>query len=160
MAMEIATGTVTINAAFLQEIKEVNDELWSLLSKVRHACSRPIALSGNCRYFVNMLLELRDQLALHFALEEAYGYFEDPAQVSPQLAHQAERLRDEHRRLYSHLSDIVERAETMLEEGHQALLATSIPGQFILFDEALQNHEHRENELLMSMMDDDIGTGD
>lgn len=160
MASDIATRTVTINAAFLQEIKEVNDELWSLLSKVRHACSRPIALSGNCRYFVNMLLELRDQLALHFALEEAYGYFEDPVDVSPHMAREAERLRDEHRRLYSHLSDIVERAETMLDEGHQAVLATSIPGQFILFDAALQNHEQRENALLMAMMDEDIGGGD
>jgi len=160
MSTLVATGTVTINAAFLQEIKEVNDELWSLLAKVRHACTRPIALSGNCRYFVNMLLELRDQIALHFALEEAYGYFDDPADVSPCTAHQAESLRSEHRRLYLHLSDLVERAELMLEDGHQALLATSIPGQFILFDAALQNHEHRENELLMSMLEDEIGTGD
>jgi hypothetical protein len=160
MATAIQTGTVTINAAFMQEIKEVNDELWSLLEKARHACTRPIALSGNCRHFVNMLLELRDQLALHFALEEAYGYFDDPVDVSPHTSYQAEKLRSEHRRLYSHLSDLVERAETMLEEGHQALLATSIPGQFILFDEALQNHEHHENELLMSMLEDEIGTGD
>lgn len=160
MATAIATGTVTINAAFLQEIKEVDNELWSLLAKARHACSRPIALSGNCRYFVNMLLELRDQLALHFALEEAYGYFDDPADVAPRLAYEADRLRNEHRRLYCHLSDLVERAETMLEEGHHAMLATSIPGQFILFDAALENHEHRENELLMSLLDDDIGTGD
>jgi hypothetical protein len=160
MAVLVETRTVTINAAFMQEIKEVNDELWSLLAQIRHACTRPIALSGNCRYLVNMLLELRDQLALHFALEEAYGYFDDPADVSPHTAYQAEKLRSEHRRLYSHLSDLVERAETMLEEGHQALLATSVPGQFILFDEALQNHEHHENELLMSLMEDEIGTGD
>ena len=155
-----ASGTVTINAAFLQEIKEVNDELWSLLGKVRHACSRPIALSGNGRYFLDMLSELRDQLALHFALEEAYGYFEDPAEVSPHMAQQAERLRGEHRRLYLQLCGIVERAETLVDGGHQALLATSIPGQFILFDEVLQNHERRENELLLRMMDEELGSGD
>jgi hypothetical protein len=160
MATLTQTGTVTINAAFLQEIKEVNDELWSLLAKIRHFCSRPIALSGNCRHLVNLLLELRDQMALHFALEEAYGYFDDPVDVSPRTAYEAEKLRAEHRRLYTHLSDLVERAEVMLEEGQQALLATSVPGQFILFDEALQNHEHRENELLMSMLEDEIGTGD
>jgi hypothetical protein len=160
MASVIATGTVTINAAFMQEIKEVNDELWSLLGKLRHACSRPIALSGNSRYFVNMLLELRDQLALHFALEEAYGYFEDPIEVSPHMANEANRLRSEHRRLYATFSGIVGQAEQMLDEGSQAALATSIPGQFILFDEALQNHERRENELLMKMMDEELGTGD
>jgi len=107
-----------------------------------------------------LLLELRDQIALHFALEEAYGYFDDPVDVSPTTAYQAENLRSDHRRLYSHLSDLVDRAETMLEDGHQAMLATSVPGQFILFDEALQNHEHRENELLMSMLEEEIGTGD
>ena len=160
MITSVAVGTVTINAAFMQEIKEVNDELWSLLAKIRYACTRPIALSGNCRYFVNMLLELRDQVALHFALEEAYGYFDDPVDVSPHTAHQAEKLRNEHRRLYTHLSDLVERAETMLDEGQQEILASSVPGQFILFDEALQIHEHRENELLMEMLQDEIGTGD
>jgi hypothetical protein len=160
MATVIGTGTLTINAAFLQEIKEVNDELWSLLGKVRHACSRPIALSGNSRYFVNMLLELRDQLALHFALDEAYGYFEDPADVTPHLGREAERLRGEHRRIYSQLCSIADRAETMLDHGHQALLATSIPGQFILFDEALQNHERRENQLLMQMLGEELGEGD
>jgi hypothetical protein len=160
MSTAIATATVTLNAAFLQEIKEVNDELWSLLARIRHACSRPVALSGNCHYFVNMLLELRDQLALHFALEEAYGYFDDPVDVSPHTCYEADRLRNEHRRLYSHLSDLVERAEMILEEGQHALLTTSVPGQFILFDEALQNHEHRENELLMTMLEDEIGIGD
>ncbi len=160
MSTAIEIRTVTINAAFMQEIKEVNDEVWSLLARVRHACTRPIALSGNCRHFVNMLIELRDQLALHFALEEAYGYFEDPVDVSPRLAYEADRLRNEHRRLYTHLSDLVERAETMLEEGDLAMLATSIPGQFILFDAALENHEHRENELLLTLLDQDIGTGD
>jgi hypothetical protein len=160
MATLIATGTVTLNPAFMQEIKEVNDELWSLLGKIRHACSRPIALSGNCRYFVDMLQELRDQLALHFALEEAYGYFDDPVEVSPELARQAERLRGEHRRLYLQLAGIADRAEAMVDVGHQALLATSIPGQFILFDEALQNHERRENELLLRMMDQDTGGED
>src|SRR5262245_61954266 len=96
MTVITTTGTVTVNAAFLQEIKEVNQELWSLLADLRHRCQRPIA-PGHCRLLIDKLCQLRDQLALHFSLEEAYGYFEDPVEVAPQLSRQAEMLRSEHR---------------------------------------------------------------
>jgi hypothetical protein len=160
MSTIVATGTVTINAAFMQEIKEVDEDLLLLLRKIRHASNRPIALSQCCRTYVNMLLELRDQLALHFALEEAYGYFDDPIDVAPHIAHEAERLREEHRRLYSQLSRLCENAERMLDFGEIALLAMEIPERFAQFDANLNCHEHRENVLLMQALDDDIGYGD
>src|SRR4051794_20392387 len=65
MTVVTSTGTVTVNAAFLQEIKEVNQELWSLLADLRHRCQRPIAPS-QCRLLIDKLCQLRDQLALHF----------------------------------------------------------------------------------------------
>ncbi|MCL6481793.1 MAG: hypothetical protein K6U02_08700 [Firmicutes bacterium] len=71
MATVVQTGTVTINAAFLQEIKEVNQDLWALLAELRHRCQRPLA-PGACRWLLDRLCQLRDQLALHFSLEEAY----------------------------------------------------------------------------------------
>ena len=89
MTVVTMTGTVTVNAAFLQEIKEVDQELWSLLGDLRHRCQRPIA-PGQCRLLIDKLCQLRDQLALHFSLEEAYGYFDDPVEVAPQLSRQAE----------------------------------------------------------------------
>ena len=63
--LQTTTGTVTVNAAFLQEIKEVNQELWTLLADLRHRCQRPIAPAG-CRYLIDKLSQFRDQLALHF----------------------------------------------------------------------------------------------
>ena len=83
MSTATATSTVSVNAAFFQEIKEVNQELWQTLAQVREVCQRPQAARIDCRGFAMLLGELRDQLALHFALEEAYGYFEDPAYVAP-----------------------------------------------------------------------------
>ena len=112
MAVLTSTATVTINPAFLQEIKEVNQELWQCFADLRLRCSRPIA-TGMCRHLVDWLSELRDQLALHFALEEAYGYFDEPLHAAPQLAEKAERLRMEHQELYSEFSDLVDRAEKM-----------------------------------------------
>lgn len=153
------TSTVTVNAAFLQEIKEVNQELWQQLAGLRHRCQRPLA-PGMCRQLVEQLAEVRDQLALHFALEEAYGYFDDPVDVAPQLCRQADALRNEHREIYSQLSDLVDRAERMLYQEKLAALAVWIGSVFLEFDVRLRRHEERENDLIFEAYDADIGVGD
>jgi hemerythrin-like domain-containing protein len=159
MAVSTLTSTVTVNAAFLQEIKEVNQELWHLLGELRHRCQRPIA-PGSCRGLVEKLSELRDQLALHFALEEAYGYFDDPVDVAPQLCRQAESLKAEHKQLYAQLSDLVERAERMFYDDRHAALAVWLGPEFLDFDARLRRHEERENDLIFEAYDADIGVGD
>ncbi len=159
MSSVLLTRTVTVNAAFLQEIKEVNQELWQRLDEMRHRCQRPLA-PAQCRHLVEWLSQLRDQLALHFALEEAYGYFDDPVEVAPRLSYAAESLRNEHRQLYLTLTSIVERAERLLHNGQLATLALWIGPEFLRFDEALHDHESRENDLIYEAFDTDLGTGD
>ncbi len=159
MSVATLTATVTVNAAFLQEIKEVNQELWSLLAELRHRCQRPLA-PAQCRLLIDKLCLLRDQLALHFALEEAYGYFEDPVNVAPRLCRQAEQLRDEHKDLYLDLCEVVDRAERMFYDEQHAALALWVGPEFLGFDGRLRGHEARENELIFEAYDDDIGVGD
>jgi hypothetical protein len=159
MNVVTTTGTVTVNAAFLQEIKEVNQELWSLLAELRHRCQRPLA-PGACRHLIDRLCQFRDQLALHFSLEEAYGYFDGPVEVAPQLSDLADRLRDEHKSLYMDLCDIVDCAERMFYDEQHAALALWIGPEFLAFDERLRSHEERENELIMDAYDGDLGVGD
>ena len=159
MAVSTLTSTVTVNAAFLQEIKEVNQELWQLLADLRHRCQRPIA-PGSCRTLVDKLCELRDQLALHFALEEAYGYFEDPVDVAPQLCRAANALRSEHQQLYGQLSSIVDRAERLFYDDRPAALAVWLGPEFLDFDARLRQHEERENDLILEAYDGDIGVGE
>jgi len=159
MPVVTQTGTVTVNPAFLQEIKEVNAELWTLLADLRHRCQRPIA-PGQCRLLIDKLCQFRDQLALHFSLEEAYGYFEDPLDVAPQLSRQAEKLRDEHRGLYTDFCDLVDHAERMFYDEQHAALALWIGPQFLDLDQRLRSHEERENELICEAYDGDIGVGD
>jgi hypothetical protein len=159
MTVLATTATLTVNAAFLQEIKEVNQELWQLLADLRHRCQRPIA-PGQCRLLIDRLGQLRDQLALHFALEEAYGYFEDPVDVAPQLSRAAERLRDEHKTLYIDFCDLAERAERMYYDEQHAAFALSFGPQFLELDARLRSHEERENELIFEAYDADIGVGD
>jgi hypothetical protein len=159
MGVSTLTSTVTVNAAFLQEIKDVNQELWHMLADLRHRCQRPMA-PGLCRPLVDQLCQLRDQLALHFALEEAYGYFDDPVDVAPQLCRQAESLRSEHKLLYSQLSNLVDKAERLFYDDQHAALAVWIGPQFLDFDVRLRKHEERENDLIFEAYDGDIGVGD
>lgn len=159
MSSVLLTRTVTVNAAFLQEIKEVNKELWQRLQEMQHRCQRPIA-PASCRHIVQRLSQLRDQLALHFALEEAYGYFDDPVDVAPRLSFAAEQLRNEHRQLYMDLTGIVERAESLLQSEQLTTLALWLGREYLHFDTAMRDHESRENDLIFEAYDTDIGTGD
>lgn len=67
----------TVNAAFFREIKEDHHQLQRLLERIRQIVGQPQALPNDWKEFISLLADLRDQLAFHFALEEAYGYFED-----------------------------------------------------------------------------------
>ena len=153
VATATMVGTVTINPAFLQEIKEVHLELWDGLAELRHRCQRPIA-TGMCRHLLQWLEEIRDQLALHFALEEAYGYFEDPVDAAPRLCHLAVALRTEHHDLYQEFSDLVERADRLFYNEHYTQLAMWISPAFLEFDRKLRSHERRENELIYEAFSD------
>ena len=155
-----ATATVTVNAAFLQEIKEVNQDLWHLLEEVRYLCSRPMSLRVPSRHFLDLLGALRDQLALHFTLEEAYGYFEDPLYVAPRLSEWAESLRRQHHDLYVQICQLVDYAERLARRGRFASLVMQVSQQFSDFYQQLQEHESQENALILQAYDDDIGVGD
>ena len=110
-----STATLTVNAAFLQEIKEVNQDLWRLLADIRRMCARPESIRAARSSFLTMLDDLRDQIGLHFALEEAYGYFEDPVHVAPQLCERAFELRAEHNELYLQISRLSDDALELLD---------------------------------------------
>ena len=152
------TGTVTVNAAFFQEIKEVNQELWNLLADVRQRIERPLG-AGQCRALLERLCRLRDQVALHFALEEAYGYFEDPEFVAPNLGHEAEKLRAEHKDIYLRLCRLQELAEKWYYANETITLARCVGPAFRDFDRRLREHEERENDLIFDMLGD-TGVGD
>ncbi len=152
----VATSTVSLNPVFLREIKEVNQELWQLVSRAREMCSKPANMRLHRHFFVTMLARFRDNLALHFSLEEFYGYFDEPIDVSPQLAEQAEQLRAEHRTLYSELSAIAERAETMVREKRFSRTSQRLALRVIGFLDQFEEHEKREDELILQMLDDEI----
>ena len=142
---------LTVNAAFMQEIKEASEELWLLMRKLRHLCSHPQTICLHPRVAVALLQQLQDEIGLYFTLEEYYGYFESPAFVDPELDAQASDLRAQHQAIYVDLCAIVDRAERLLDERQLDALTRHIAVRVDAFFEQLKAHERNEQELLRNL---------
>jgi len=156
--MATITGLLAVNPAFLMEIKEDNRELRSLLASTRNCLSRPDC-PAHSRDAYMLLSRLRDQLAMHFSLEEAYGYMDDAVNIAPRLSES--ELKCEHGDMYLELCKIVDSAEEFIyvppdEEAFRRVVAE----RFADFDERLARHEEAEQQLILAAFDDDIGVGD
>jgi hemerythrin-like domain-containing protein len=112
------------------------------------------------RRVADQMAELRDQLAMHFALEEAYGYFDDPIRVAPRLSVAASQLRDEHQVLYSLIRDLADEVDELCRAGTLAQNGARVVKRFGEYYDRLQQHENRESELILDAYDSDIGVGD
>lgn len=158
--MAIALRTVSINPAFLREIKDDHHELRQLI----HHTSAMLDNSGTVAIeharLAEMLTKLRDQLAMHFSLEEAYGYYEDAIVAAPHLSRRAESLRGQHFELFAEMCRLVEGAEALLYQEKAAQQLQRLSGDYHRFLVKFREHEAAESELILAAFNDDIGTGD
>ena len=160
MASPVQTGTVTLNAAFLHDIKQLSRELHRRLDRVHRMCSRPRMVECRPRALSRMLARLRDDLAMHFSLEEFLGYFDEPVEVAPWMSERANALRREHSDLYAEISRISELADSFVSQERLSLVTKKIPARFNSFFSRLKSHESREVDLIMESLNRDIGVGD
>jgi len=158
--MANVVGAITINAAFLQEIKEDNIDLRRAFSNVATAFAKLAEESVEHQLIYDAATFLRDQVAMHFALEEFFGYIEVAAMEAPRLQNKAEDLHAQHELLYLEICDLVESVEKWLYHEPNADRTAVLQGHFSEFHARFTEHEHQENELIVSAMDDDIGVGD
>jgi hypothetical protein len=157
--MATVTSTVTVNAAFLQEIKDDNRRLQDLLGVLRSAFAQH-SEPADPLWIADGLEELRDQLATHFALEDAYGYFDDPVDAAPRFAHLAAELRREHGDLYLEASRLADAGNDKLRQDDWLAHWRGLRERFWRFDGQLKRHEERENRLILEALEEDIGVGD
>ena len=160
MNTAVLTRTLTVNAAFLSEIKEDNCRLRELLTEGADDAAHGNLGRISARDRVELYLAIRDQLGLHFALEDAYGYFHDAIEEQPWLAINAKRLQSQHDMIFRHLCVVVDAAECILYREYNAIRVKELLEAFMAFYCQLAEHEHAENELILAAFDDDIGVGD
>ena len=159
-ATQSKTGTrrLTVNAAFLKDIKDDSQDLKMLLDQIIPLTCHQQTAANHWPELMALMSELRDQLALHFSLEEAYGYFDDAVVSSPQLSVTAEVLRSEHPFLFAVIRDLADQvSEVCSDRPEQVNLFIQ---QFDSFRRMFEKHEENELELILESLDDDLGAGD
>ena len=160
MNTAVLTRTLTVNAAFLAEIKEDNYRLRELLSQGAEDAANGNLGRISARERAELYIAIRDQLGLHFALEDAYGYFHDAIEDKPWLTKNAKALQGQHDIIFRNLCSVVDAAECILYREYNAIRLRELLEAFMKFYGRLAEHEHAENELILAAFDDDIGVGD
>ena len=154
----IRTRRLTINAAFLKDIKDDNRDLKKLLDKIFPLASHPQTATNHWGELIELFGCLRDQLALHFTLEEAYGYFDEAVDSAPELSAVAECLRGQHPQLFEKIRHLADKSsEIRIDSGEQVSRFLS---EFNAFRTEFEKHEESELKLILDALDDDLGVGD
>lgn len=139
---------LSINPAFLQEIKDSNLTLWKSFDRLTEACRETRPRAATLGLLVPLLGEIRDSLALEFALEESYGYIEVPSAVAPVNNHLLHDIRSQHCRLYLKITELAERAEELQFRGlaHDGL--GTLVADVREFELEFRDHERLEADLI------------
>ena len=162
---------VTINVAFLQEIKTdfgfriLLNEVYQRLkpnSSEQENWDGPFANKHvTSNEAADLLSDLRDELKTYFALEEFYGYFEQDEVSNIRISKKVAKKTEEHETLFLQLGEVIDVAEQIVyHECSSDLSITEVRRLFERFCEALADHEQDEMELIMQMFNEDIGVGD
>jgi len=137
-----------INAAFLQDVKEACVELWDTVHRLRQVIEQARGSAEAAKQLVELLGELRDQIAFAFSLEEAYGFIDGCRGPSPVWAHRAQSAKQQHRELYLLITELCEQAQEAQYRGFVARDFPQLLAAAVEFDAALQAHEEFESELI------------
>jgi hypothetical protein len=92
--------------------------------------------------------------------EEAYGYFDGPLVIEPEIARKARILRAEHIDLWSELESLYHQSRRVAGElaGHSARVRLMECLQSLLL--RLEGHEHHENELIRLANHEDMSVAE
>ena len=168
----IATRRLTVNAAFLKDIKDDNRDLKILVDRLRHLTQPHPTASHHWPELVRLLADFRDQLAMHFGLEEAYGYFDSAIDADAELSCVAESLKLQHASLFESARHLAETADDIgkarpddaeIIEGKTPELTPAQEKVLARLDRFLfdfHRHEEAELKLILDALDEDLGGGD
>ncbi len=152
--------TLTVNPAFLQEIKDSNPELWQTvhrleqLNQTQFELKSPTERLVAAKQLVRLLDELRERLSLQFSLEESYGYLEIPVSMANHVSSEmSTRARAQHCSIYLQVTELAETAEEVQYRGAVEEHLGSLFARAINLDGKLREHERLECELIERCFD-------
>ena len=141
----------TVVGTFVREMKNDQGEMRRLIP----AAVKVLSDEYDPESITSTLRSLRLRLNQHFYLEEAFGYFEEELSDQPWLGGAVQRLRDEHESLSGKMDHIVcQSLARPRADVHQ------LRADFADFLVCLRQHEQRENELIMTAFNDEVGVCD
>ncbi len=148
MSISTPVTAITVNPAFLQEIKDSNLSLWQAIDRLESLYTPDEDRSRTLNCLVPLLGELRDLLALQFALEETYGYMEVPTAVAPVNIHLLQDIRSQHCTLYLSVNELAEQAEELQYRGFVSEKVDMLLAEVREFELRFRDHERMEADLI------------
>lgn len=148
MSISTPVTAITVNPAFLQEIKDSNLSLWQAIDRLESLYTPDEDRSRTLNCLVPLLGELRDLLALQFALEETYGYMEVPTAVAPVNIHLLQDIRSQHCTLYLSANELAEQAEELQYRGFVSEKVDMLLAEVREFELRFRDHERMEADLI------------
>jgi iron-sulfur cluster repair protein YtfE (RIC family) len=152
------TRQLTVNAAFLKDIKDDNHDLKEILDKIAPLSEHPQTAINHWSELIELLEKLCDQLAFHFSLEEAYGYFDDAVTHAPRLTISAEFLRGQHPQLFQTVRSLADKSSEVSIDNTDHV--NKFLRAYHAFYQEFVTHEEAELKLILDALEDDIGVGD
>jgi hypothetical protein len=139
---------VTINAAFLQEVKEANSQVWDTLFQLRIGSQVDCPSEEKIHWWVHKLTEFRKQLSVEFALEETYGYLSRVVRQHISIGVDPAEPLKQHKDLYLQLIDLCEQVEQAQYSGTVIRDFKIHVAAFLEFDVMLAEHEKIESQMI------------
>lgn len=140
------------------ELEEDSHHLRELKLAIDEVLAHPRITANHWGELQELLNDLRDQLSLHFALEEADGYLDCAVESHPERASDADHLRHQHEELFEEIRTIADSAMELSTEKQRKMEA--LVERFRRFRSSLEAHEEAEWDLIQQVMDEDLGVGD
>lgn len=149
-----ATHTQDAVLDLVQEHNELNQRIDALREWRTQLCQLGQPRFGELG---TRLRGIRELLTDHFTAEEAGGYLAAALKTAPQFARRAEELQKQHGEL---LADLDEMAVRLTSSPPQYENWAEACREFDEFLTRLRTHEHAENEIVQSAIENDPGNAD
>jgi hypothetical protein len=149
----------TVHQAVAKLSLEEHEKLHNTLDQVR-AVAEEARISHSEQGLQKLLDLLKDFLVVmrtHMEFEEADGFLKPVLEIRPTLSIQVEQIRSEHDKVLQTIQELIRAFES---PHHSTFWPRDVPEATLELIEEIDNHEERENTMVLEVFCHDVGTKD